>query len=149
MDYDFGVIDKVIMFDVDIGQVFPIGARNAMYIIILSYFSISLASRYFGIFFSGRIYDFEQSVRPLIENARRDFDADEEYQAQADGVGDENDEDVDRFDAYMQGMTDRIAAESKSDRVRYTIALAFRTTFEIYLPLTLGIAMLIWTMIRM
>ena len=148
MDYQFNVIDKVLVFDVDIGRVFPIGARYTMYSILLAYFGIALASRYFGIFFSGRIYEFEQMARPLVDNAQVDFDKDEEFQAQADVEIGNDDGQEDRFEAYLTGIKDRIEAETRGIRVKYTIALATRTVLEIYLPLALGAAMIFWTIFR-
>lgn len=145
LDYRFGVLEKVIIFDVDIGQVFSDEARRYLYIILLIYFGIVLAARYFGILFSGRLYDIEQWARPLMDNARQDFEKpdkeiilnDEEAKAKKD----------EEFEGFMQGMQDRIDAELVTDRYRYTAALAFKTFFEIYLPLALALLVLFWTFV--
>ena len=87
----------------------------------------------------------EQWSRPIIDNARRDFEnlTDDFILNDEDSQSKRNEE----FEGFIQGVKDRIDVESAADRQKYTAALAIKTFFEIYLPLGLALIILIWTLV--
>ena len=134
MDFQFGLVENIVAFDVDVGQSLPNKTRYAFYAILLTYFIIALVSRYFTIFFSGQLYDIEQISDKIIQEFREELGAEK--------IEQKDEEEL--FPSEMQGATDRLEYEIGIPRRRYTVALMIRTTLEIYIPVLLGITMLTW-----